>query len=100
MTGTLGAPPAVGGAYRGLAWFGGALATVAAVAIGSVLTVVFAATVAVIGVMGAATIGLALLATRARRSIRVKGKDDDVLEARRVGGNSWVAYGWDAHSRS
>jgi hypothetical protein len=92
-----GATPVFGGAYRGLAWIGGALATAAAVGVGAVLAVVFAATVAVIVVMGAATLGLAALAVRARRT--VYANDPNLLEARNVGGQSWVAYGWDRNGR-
>ncbi|MBV9509105.1 MAG: hypothetical protein JO303_02340 [Caulobacteraceae bacterium] len=83
----------MGGAYRGLAWLGGVLATMAAVGIGVVLAVLFAAAMAVIAVMGGAVVGLAVLATRARRTVRAGGPD--VIEARNIGGHSWVAYGWD-----
>ena len=86
-----------GGAFRSLAWLGGALATTAAVAVGAVLAIVFAATLAVIAIMGAATLWLAGLALRARRT--VYAKDSSVIEARHVGGRSWVAYGWDENGR-
>ena len=84
------------GAFRGLAWLGGALATTAAVAVGAVLAIFFAATVAVIAVMGAATLWLAGLAVRARRTVHAKGPS--VIEARNVGGH-WIAYGWDESGR-
>ena len=97
MTGSLGGvEPVFGGAYRGLAWLLGALATIAAVVVSVVLAVVFAATVAVIVIMGAATIGLFALAVRARRSVHAK--DPTLLEAGRVG-DSWIAYGWDRNGR-
>jgi len=80
------------GAFRGLAWLAGALATTAAVAVGAVLAVFFAVTLAAIAVMGAATLWLAGLALRARRTAHAK--DPSVLEARNVGGH-WIAYGWD-----
>jgi hypothetical protein len=89
--------PLFGGAYRGLAWLGGALATLAAAGIGAVLAIFFAATLAVIAVMGAATLALVALAMRARRTAHAK--DADVIEAHNVGGHSWVAYGWDANGR-
>ena len=79
------------GAFRG-----GALATTAAVAVGAVLAIFFAATVAVIAVMGAATLWLAGLAVRARRTVHAK--DPSVIEARNVGGH-WIAYGWDESGR-
>ena len=84
------------GAFRGLAWLAGALATTAAVAVGTVLAIFFAATLAVIAVMGAATLWLAGLALRARRTAHAK--DPSVLEARNVGGH-WIAYGWDESGR-
>ncbi|MBU4433397.1 MAG: hypothetical protein PSX79_02720 [bacterium] len=84
-----------GSALRSLAWLAGALATSAAVVIGSVLAVVFAATVVVIGFMGSALFGLVALALRARRTVKAKaGADPSLIEARHVGGHSWVAYGW------
>jgi hypothetical protein len=88
-------PPA--GAMRGLAWIGGALATTAAAAVAAVLAVFFAATVVVITVMAAALLAFAGLALRARRAVRPK--DSSIIEARNVGGHSWVAYGWDQRAR-
>jgi len=79
------------GAFRGLAWLAGALATTAAVAVGAVLAIFFAATL-----MGAATLWLAGLALRARRTAHAK--DPSVIEARNVGGH-WIAYGWDESGR-
>jgi hypothetical protein len=78
-----------------MAWLAGALATSAAVVIGSALAVVFAATVVVIGFMGSALFGLVALALRARRTFKAKTSGDpSLIEARHVGGHSWVAYGW------
>ena len=85
--------PLFGGAFKGLAWLGGLLATLAAVSVGVVLAIFFAATIAVIAVMGAATLGLAALAMRAKRTVR--SNDPDLIEAQNVGGHNWVAYGWD-----
>ena len=84
------------GAFRGLAWVAGALATTAAVAVGAVLAIFFAATLAVIAVMGAATLWLAGVALRARKTVHAK--DASVIEARNVGGH-WIAYGWDENGR-
>jgi hypothetical protein len=50
-----------GSIWRSMAWLAGALATSAAVVIGSALAVVFAATVVVIGFMGSALFGLVAL---------------------------------------
>ena len=75
----------------------GALFAAAATLVGAVLAVVFAATVVVIGVMAAVVIGLATMAMGAKRVARAKRTvdDPDLIEARRSGGHSWVAYGWD-----
>ena len=83
--------------YRSLAWFGGALASLAAGVVGAVLAVVFTASLVVIALMGAALVAFAVLAARARRALRrPTGPDDSqIIEARNVGGHSWVAYGWD-----
>jgi hypothetical protein len=81
-----------------VALFFGALATIAAAAIGAVLAVIFAATVVVIGAMASLLIGLTGFAMRTRRSARAhahRPADPTLIEARRVGGHSWVAYGWD-----
>ena len=77
-----------------VALFFGALATIAAAAIGAVLAVVFAATVLVIGAMASILIGLTGFALRARRTARAH-VDPGLIEARHMGGHSWVAYGWD-----
>jgi len=87
-----------GTALRGFAALGGALATAAAVAIGAVLAVFFAATVLVIAMMSSVLLYLATLATRARRTASTRMRDDGLIEARRVGGHHWVAYGWNERS--
>ena len=89
--------PLRGAGVKGLAWIGGALATVAALGVGAVLAVFFAATVVVIGLMALALIGLGGLAYRARNVSRPK--DPDIIEARHISGHSWVAYGWDQRGR-
>ena len=81
-------------AFRSLAWICGAIAWTAAAAIGAVLAVFFAATMVVIALMATALLGLAGLALRARRSVR-SPRDPNLIEARHIGGHSWVAYGWD-----
>jgi cobalamin biosynthesis protein CobD/CbiB len=83
-------------ALKGLAWFAGAVAWVAAAAIGAVLAVFFAATMVVIVLMATALLAVAGMALRARRTVRAPARDD-ILEARNIGGHSWVAYGWDGH---
>jgi len=81
-------------AFRGLAWIGGAIAWIAAAVIGAVLALFFAATVAVILVMAAVLVALAAAAVRARRTVRAP-TDPELIEARHIGGHSWVAYSWD-----
>jgi len=82
-----------GSARRGLAWVGGLIATAAALAIGAVLAVFAAATVVVFALMTSALLALAGLALRARRTVR-RTAEPGVIEARNIGGHSWVAYGW------
>jgi heme/copper-type cytochrome/quinol oxidase subunit 2 len=72
----------------------GALAWIAALVIGAALALFFAATVAVILVMAVVLVALAAAAVRARRTVRAPA-DPDLIEARNIGGHSWVAYGWD-----
>jgi len=81
-------------ASRGVAWVLGGLAWSAAAVIGAVLALVFAATFVVIVLMGGALAALAAAAVRAGRTVR-SPVDPDLIEARHIGGHSWVAYGWD-----
>ena len=88
-------PKASGIAWRSLATVAGAIATSIAVAVAAVLAVVFAATLVVIGFMATALLGLAAFALRARRTVAPAAPSDpSLLEARHMGGHSWVAYGW------
>jgi len=80
---------------RGLIWMVGALASLAAAAIAAILAVFFAATMMVVAFMASILLALAAAAVRARRRVRAAVADPDVIEARNVGGHSWVAYGWD-----
>lgn len=81
--------------WRGMMWVAGALAGLGAAAVGAVLAVFFAATMMVIAVMASMLLALAATAARARRRVHATLSDQDVIEARHVGGHSWVAYGWD-----
>jgi len=85
--------PRFDGAWRGLAWLAGALATAAAAAVGAVLAVFLAASLVVIALTASVLVAFAGLALRARRGARAD--DPAVIEARHVGGHSWIAYGWD-----
>jgi hypothetical protein len=94
---TRGRSPFGGGALKSVAWLGAALATVAAAAVAAVLALFFAATVVVIAVMTSALVTFTGLALRARRT--AQPRDPKLLEARHLGGHSWVAYGWDQQGR-
>ena len=80
--------------FRGIAWVGGAIAWTAAGLIGAVLALFFAATVMAILFMGGVVAALAMAAMRARRTVRAP-RDPELIEARHIGGHSWVAYSWD-----
>ena len=86
-------PAPARGIVRAFAGLAGAIAWTAAAATGAVLAVVFAATVLVISLMGFLVLLLTGAAVRARRTGRPT--DPDLIEARHLGGHSWVAYGWD-----
>ena len=85
--------------WQGLAWLAGGIATLAALAVGAVLAVVVAATVVVIAVMATALLTLAGAARQARRTAAPRPSDPTLIEARNIGGHSWVAYGWDGERR-
>lgn len=87
-------PRASGIAWRSLATVAGAVATSIAVAVAAVLAVVFAATLVVIGFMATALLGLAAFAFRSRGHADTTPSDPGLIEARHMGGHSWVAYGW------
>jgi hypothetical protein len=63
--------------------------------IAAVLAIVFAATLVAVAVVGAGFLAIAAVARRGRRA---RSSDPDLIEARHVGGHSWVAYGWDGRS--
>jgi hypothetical protein len=92
-----GRPPLINVAWKPLAWVGGVVATVCAAAIAAVLAVVFAASLVVIALMASVLLVFAGLALRARRTMR--RSNSDIIEARHLGGGSWVAYGWDQNGR-
>jgi hypothetical protein len=86
---------ATGIAWRSLVTLAGAVATSIAVAVAAVLAVVFAATLVVIGFMATALLGLAAFALRGRGATAAAPTGDPgLIEARHMGGHSWVAYGW------
>jgi Flp pilus assembly protein TadB len=81
---------------RRFAWMFGLVFSLAASFVAVVLAVAMAASVLVLAVMGGAVLALASFASRARRTVKVSGEPaHPIIEARHVGGHSWVAYGWD-----
>jgi hypothetical protein len=90
---TMSSSDAAASPFHKLAWIAGALATSVAVVVGAVLAVIFAATVVVVGFIGSALFGLAAFAFRGRK-VATSPAEDGLIEARNVGGHSWVAYGW------
>jgi hypothetical protein len=64
--------------------------------VGAVLALVLTVTVVVIAAMSWLLVGLAASAVKARRALDRHGSGP-LIEARRVGGHSWVAYGWDGN---
>jgi hypothetical protein len=68
-----------------------------AAALAAIIAVALAASVVVVAVMGGALLFLASFAVRARRPIKARTGPGaaQIIEARNVGGHSWVAYGWD-----
>lgn len=83
-----------GAALRTLGRIGGLLAMAGALAVAVVLAVFFAATAMVIGLLATALLAVAGLVFRSRQPVRAR-TEPGVIEARRVGGHQWVAYGWD-----
>jgi hypothetical protein len=79
---------------RGLAWSFGTVVWMAAGLAGAALALFLALTVVVLATLSSIVLGLAAAAVKARRAFNPR-RDRDLIEARRVGGHSWVAYGWD-----
>jgi cobalamin biosynthesis protein CobD/CbiB len=80
---------------KSLAWIVGLLFSTIAAAVAVVLAVALAASVVVVAVMGGVLLALASLAARARRTVKSRNDGPQIIEARNIGGHSWVAYGWD-----
>jgi hypothetical protein len=83
--------------WQGLAIIAGGIATVAAAGLAAVLALVFAASIVVIALVATALLGVAGVAMRARRArhAMARSRDSNVIDARHIGGHSWVAYGYD-----
>lgn len=74
------------------------LAAVAGLLLAAVAAVFAAATVVVAAIVGGVLLCVAAVTGRLRRAPARQAAgpmaDDGVIEARRVGGHQWVAYGW------
>ncbi len=79
---------------RGFAWLFGALVWAAAGLIGAALALFLGMMVIAIAAASSLLLGLATAAVRARRAFEARG-ESGLIEAHRIGGHSWVAYGWD-----
>jgi len=87
----------LGAVVRRLAWMVGAIAWALAAAVGLVIALCLAATVVATAFFASACLALAGAVLKARRALR-RSADPTLIEARNVGGHSWVAYGWDGRS--
>jgi flagellar biosynthesis component FlhA len=83
---------------QALAWIAGGVATLAALAVAIILALIAGMAAVVIGVMATALLTLAAAARKARAA-SARRADPTVIEARNIGGHSWVAYGWDSERR-
>ena len=84
------------GPITGLARLASFVVSAFASMIAELLALALAAGVVVVAVMGGALLALAGFASRARRTVKARSESGPpIIEARHVGGHSWVAYGWD-----
>jgi hypothetical protein len=81
---------AVGGLARIGTWLTWALTGV----VGAIVATVVAFAFVLVAVMGSVALAAAAVVVGARRSARQSRSDPGVIEARHVGGHSWVATGW------
>ena len=86
--------PRGGLAVRALAWCVSATTWSVATVVGGLVAIVLAAGMLVMAVMATLLMLLGATAVKARRTAQAQG-DPSLIEARHVGGHSWVAYGWD-----
>ena len=91
-------PSPVDGVVKALSWLGGLLATGIAAVFAAILAVFVAAAVLALAMTAALFLGFTSLAVRGRRGANAKA-DPDLIEAKNIGGHSWVAYGWDQSGR-
>lgn len=80
--------------FRGVAWLLGAVAWTGAAVVGAVFALALTAALLVLAAISSLFLSFAAAGVRAGRSLGHR-REGAVLEARPVGGHSWVAYGWD-----
>jgi hypothetical protein len=80
-------------AVGGLARVGTLLGWALTGLVGAIAATVLAFAVVILAVVGSAALAVAAVVVGARRTRSAQG-DSDVIEARHVGGHSWVATGW------
>ena len=76
---------------RAIGWCAAVTVGTLAALVAAVLALLVTAGLLVVGFVGVVSVGLAAMALKARP----RQPEGQLLEARRVGGHSWVAYGWD-----
>ena len=86
--------PRGGLAVRAVAWCVSATTWTVATVVGGLVAVVLAGGMLIMAVMATLLMFLGATAVRARRTAQAQG-DPGLIEARHIGGHSWVAYGWD-----
>lgn len=82
---------------RSLTWFLGALTGAVAATVTAVLAVAFALVLFVCVLVTALLVATNAARTKVWRRVR-PARAAEVIEAKHVGGHSWVAYGWDGRS--
>ena len=85
-----------GGLLARVAWLAGAVAWALAAAVGALLAVLLGVMVVTAALFASVCLALAGAVIKARRALR-RSADPTLIEARHVGGHSWVGYGWDGH---
>lgn len=81
--------------WRALGILAGALGGAVAALLAAVLAVVCAVALLLLALVAAVVVAIRAVIDGAGRLVRQGRSEPDLLEARHVGGHSWVAYGWD-----
>ena len=87
--------PAVAPVWRGLGVLAGALGGAVAAIVAAVVAAICALALLLLAIAAAVVLAIRATVTAASRLMRHPRSEPNVIEARHVGGHSWVAYGWD-----